>query len=99
MTDKEGAVIMRPVAVEFTKKDADAAKIYENGQQVPLSAKWNFVSWPEDMYFWRCIGRLKKRHAANVLRGAGRRRKRTMWKRKGSLPRLSVTARDREECA
>lgn len=70
VTDEAGAIAMRPVSVEFTKKDADLAQIWEKGKQVPLSSKWNFVAWPEDMFFMRCIGRFKKRHAPNVLRGA-----------------------------
>src|ERR1017187_9011394 len=56
--------------VSFTKADADKAMIWEKGRQIPLSSKWNFVSWPEDMYFWRCISRLKKRYAPDILSGA-----------------------------
>lgn len=62
--------ILRPVSIEFTKADADRAIIWEKGKQIPLTSKWNFVSWAEDMYYWRCVGRLKKRYAPNVLRGA-----------------------------
>jgi hypothetical protein len=60
----------RKVEVSFTKADADRAMIWERGKQVPLSSKWNFVSWAQDMYFWRCIGRLKRRYIPSVLRGA-----------------------------
>ena len=68
-TDPKGERLRR-VEVKFTKADADRAKIWEKGKQIPLSMKWNFVSWPGDMYFWRCIGRLKRRYATNVLAGA-----------------------------
>lgn len=56
--------------VSFTKADADGAKIWENGKQISLSQKWNFLSWPEDMYFWRALSRFRRRHAPNVLAGA-----------------------------
>lgn len=59
-----------PVSEAFTEADADHAMIWEKGKQIPLSQKWNFVSWPRDMYYWRTIGRVKKYHAPNVLRGA-----------------------------
>jgi hypothetical protein len=58
-----------PVSVSFTEADAANAKIWENGKQIPLSEKWNFQSWARDMYYWKCIARVKKYHAPNVLRG------------------------------
>jgi hypothetical protein len=58
-----------PVSVSFTKDDADHAMIWEKGQQIALSQKWNFVSWARDMYFWRCIARIKRFYATNVLTG------------------------------
>lgn len=60
----------KPVFVSFTKDDADAAMIWEKGNQIPLSQKWNFVSWPRDMYYSRCITRVHKYHCPEVLRGA-----------------------------
>lgn len=59
-----------PLEVSFTKKDADGAMIWEKGKQIKLSEKWNFVSWPEDMMFWRALSRFRRRHATNVLGGA-----------------------------
>lgn len=59
-----------PVSEAFTEADADHATIWEKGQQVPLSSKWNFKSWPRDMYFWRAISRIRKYHCTDVLRGA-----------------------------
>jgi len=60
----------KPISVEFTEADADHAMIWEKGKQIPLSEKWNFKAWPRDMYYWRCIGRVKKYYAPHVLRGA-----------------------------
>jgi hypothetical protein len=57
------------VSVSFTRDDADAALIWEKGKQIPLSEKWNFKAWAEDMYFWRAISRLRRRFATNVLSG------------------------------
>lgn len=66
MLDRAG----QPISVSFTEGDADHAMIHEKGQKIPLSQKWNFVSWARDMYYWRTIGRVKKYHAPHVLRGA-----------------------------
>ena len=60
----------QPISVAFTEADADHAMIWEKGKQIPLSEKWNFRAWARDMYYWRCIGRVKKYHAPHVLRGA-----------------------------
>ena len=60
----------KPVSVSFSEGDADHAMIWEKGKQIPLSQKWNFVSWARDMYYWRSIARVKKYHAPHVLRGA-----------------------------
>lgn len=59
-----------PVSEAFSKEDADTAMIWEKGKQIRLSDKWNFQSWPKDMYFWRALGRVKKFHCTNILRGA-----------------------------
>lgn len=66
MLDRNG----KQVSVSFTEGDADHAMIWEKGKQIPLSQKWNFVSWARDMYYWRAIARVKKYHAPHVLRGA-----------------------------
>jgi hypothetical protein len=60
----------KPVSLEFTKADAERAMIWEKGKQIRLIDKWNFQSWPEDMYFSKCVARLKRRYASNILRGA-----------------------------
>lgn len=65
-----GALQDVPLEVSFTKDDADTAMIWEKGKQIKLSEKWNFVSWAEDMYFWRALGRFRRRYAPNVLGGA-----------------------------
>lgn len=63
--DRKGA----PVSASFTDYDADTAQIWEKGKQISLSEKWNFKSWGRDMYFWRALGRLRKYHLTDVLRG------------------------------
>jgi hypothetical protein len=60
----------KPASIEFSKAEADKAVIWEKGKQMKLSEKWNYQSWPEDMYYSKCIARLKRRHAPNILRGA-----------------------------
>ncbi len=65
MKDRNG----EPISVAFTEADSDHAMIWEKGKQIPLSEKWNFKAWARDMYYWRCIGRVKKYHAPHVLRG------------------------------
>jgi hypothetical protein len=65
LTDREG----RPISVAFTKDMADMAEINEGGKRIKLSEKWNFKSWGQDMFYWRCISRLQKYHAPHVLRG------------------------------
>lgn len=57
------------VSVSFTKDDADSAMIWEKGKQIPLTEKWNFKAWAEDMYFWRALSRLRRRFATNILSG------------------------------
>ncbi len=66
LLDRQGNV----VSVGFTKADADTAIIHEKGNTIKLSEKWNFISWPRDMYFWRAIARLKRYYVTNVLTGA-----------------------------
>ena len=58
------------ISVEFTKTDSDNAMIWEGQKQIKMSDKWNYKSWPREMYFARCISRIKKWHAPNILRGA-----------------------------
>jgi hypothetical protein len=59
-----------PVSVSFTLADAENAKYYEKGQVKALSEKFNYVSYPSDMYYWRCISRVRKYYAPHVLRGS-----------------------------
>lgn len=65
-----GTLIDVQMAVSFTRDDADGAMIWEKGKQIKLSEKWNFQSWPEDMYFWRALSKFRRRYAPEVLRGA-----------------------------
>jgi len=58
------------VSASFTEADADHAMIWEKGKQMPLSEKWNFKSWGQDMYYWRAMGRLRKYHLTSIMRGA-----------------------------
>jgi hypothetical protein len=55
--------------VTFTKADADRIKVKEDGKYISLSQKSTYQSYPEDMYFWRAIARLRRRYATNVLTG------------------------------
>lgn len=56
-------------SVSFTKEDADRIKIKEGGQWIPLSQKSTYISFFQDMVFWRAIARLRRRYATNVLSG------------------------------
>lgn len=55
--------------VTFTKEDADNIPFKEDGQWIKLSEKSTYKSYPEDMYYWRCIARLRRRYATNILSG------------------------------
>ena len=58
------------VSASFMEADADRALIWEKGKQIPLSEKWNFKAWTQDMYFWRAMSRLRKYHLTSIMRGA-----------------------------
>lgn len=58
-----------PASVSFTKDDADRVKVKEDGKWIPLSEKSTYKSFPDDMYFWRAIARLRRRYATNILSG------------------------------
>jgi hypothetical protein len=58
------------VSVSFTLADAENAKYWEKGQEKPLADKFNYRSYPSDMYYWRCISRVRKYYAPGVLRGS-----------------------------
>jgi hypothetical protein len=58
------------VSVSFTLSDAENAKYWEKGQEKQLSDKFNYRSYPSDMYYWRCISRVRKYYAPGVLRGS-----------------------------
>jgi len=60
----------KDISVSFTKAEASRSQIYENGKQIPLTEKWNFKSFPREMYYWRCVARLKKFYLTDILRGA-----------------------------
>ena len=57
------------ISETFTEADALTAMIWEKGSQIPLLEKWNYQSWPRDMFYWRAISRVRKFHAPAVLRG------------------------------
>lgn len=59
----------KQAVVSFTKKDADNAWIYENGKKIRLSEKFNYQSWGQDMFYARCISRVRTRYMPNVLSG------------------------------
>ena len=59
----------RQAMVSFTKRDADQAMVHEKGKMIKLSEKWNFQSWSADMYFARCVSRVRTRYCPNVLSG------------------------------
>jgi hypothetical protein len=65
VTDRDG----EQVSVSFTEADAAHAKIWENGKEKALSEKFNYQSWAKDMFWWKCVARVKKYYAPNVLRG------------------------------
>ena len=58
------------ISVSFMLADAENAKYYEKGQVKPLADKFNYQSYPGDMYYWRCISRVRKYYAPHVLRGS-----------------------------
>ncbi len=58
VTDKDGA----PVSVSFTEKEAQDAGL--------LSKDGAWKTYKKDMYFWKCIARLKRQYATDVLTGA-----------------------------
>lgn len=58
LADKDGA----PVSVSFTEKEAQDAGL--------LSKDGAWKTYAKDMYFWKCIARLKRQYATDVLTGA-----------------------------
>lgn len=58
-----------PASVTFTKAQADKIKVKEDSKWISLSEKSTYQAYAEDMYFWRCIARLRRRYATNVLSG------------------------------
>jgi hypothetical protein len=66
--------ILEPVtgeqaSVTFTELDASTIEVREDNRTIKLSEKAMYKQWPQDMYFWRCIARVKKFYAPHVLRG------------------------------
>jgi len=58
------------ISETFGKAEADSIDIYEDGKTIKLSQKFNYKSWAKDMFYWRCIARIKKFYAPNVMRGS-----------------------------
>jgi hypothetical protein len=52
----------KPVSVSFTEYHAQQAGLLDK------AGPWK--QYTQDMYYWRCIGRVKKYHAPHVMRGA-----------------------------
>lgn len=65
LLDRDG----KQVVVKFTEKEASEAMVYEKEKWIRLIDKWNFKSWPEDMYYTKTIARFKRRYAPGVLAG------------------------------
>ena len=61
-----------PVFAAFT--EADALRAIQSGRDGKaggsLMDKQTYKSWPQEMFFWKALGRLRKFHATGVLRGA-----------------------------
>lgn len=66
--DRKGSESV-PASVSFTKAHADRIPAKEDGKWIKLSEKSTYQSYPEDLYFWKSIARLKRRYATNVLAG------------------------------
>ena len=58
------------VSVSFTQADAEHAKVYSAGKVIPLIEKETYQSWGESMFYWRCISKVRRFYANDVLRGA-----------------------------
>jgi hypothetical protein len=52
--------VSAPASISFTKTDAERAGLIKND---------TYKVYGEDMYFWRCIARLRRRYATNILSG------------------------------
>ena len=59
----------KQVSVSFTLADAENAQTYEKGEKTTLANKATYQSFPGDMFYWRCISRVRKYYAPHVLRG------------------------------
>lgn len=59
----------QPVSVSFGAAEADHAMIYQGGQKVALSSKDTYQSFAQDMFYWRCIARVRKYYCPAALRG------------------------------
>ena len=56
-------------SVSFTELDASTIDVYEGGKTIKLAEKAMYRQWPQSMYFYRCISRVKSFYAPHVLRG------------------------------
>jgi hypothetical protein len=66
MLDRKSA----QVNVSYTASDAASAMVYADGGMKPLLSKQTYQSFPDFMFYWRCIGRVWRFYAPDVMRGA-----------------------------
>lgn len=61
----------QPISESFGDEEASAAEVFDRkqGKKIPLLERANYVSWKRDMYFARCLSRLKRRYIPHVLTG------------------------------
>lgn len=57
------------ISESFGLEDARTIKIWENKIVKTLWEKWNFQSWPRNMFFARAMSRLRQFHFPHILRG------------------------------
>lgn len=66
---RDGKLVEVPASVSFTKAMADRVQVKEDGKWIALSEKSTYKAWPDDLYFWRAIARLRRRYCTNILNG------------------------------
>lgn len=54
-------------SVTFTKADAKKVPAKERGNDITLDQKSTYLAFADDMYYWKCIARVKRRYCTNVL--------------------------------
>lgn len=54
-------------SVSFRKTDAQRIRTKEYGKEITLDQKSTYQAFPEDLYYWKCIVRLKRRYCTNIF--------------------------------